>query len=714
MQTATIKRKSKDLLIAMLFLQFAVCITIFFNIPIVRQITGFIYFTFVPGFIIIKLLNMKDINKLETILLSTGLSIAFLMFIGLLIDIFYLTFQIPEPLSFMPLTAIMSIITFIGTLLVYSREEDVKLVGYKTIRLPPISVLLMLLLVLSLVGAMWVNMYESNLILIVTIIIIALIFIVGIASQKAFPKQVYPLAILMIALFLLYHSSLISRYLVPFGSDNSMEYYTAGITLKDAYWSPTVTFLGDVGYGYGRLYPMLSVTILPTVYSVLLGIELTWVFKILYPLIFSFVPLGLYRFWQGSVGGKRAFLAAFLLMAQATFYTEMLGLERQIIGELFFVLLLIVVFHEKMKPLNKTFCFLIFSIALVTAHYALAEIFLFFISFALIYSKLRKNTSRTVTVFMVVFFFIVMFSWYIFTSGSATFDSFMSFGNYVYSQLGNFLNPASRGQAVLQGLGLQAPPTIWNTISRAFAYLTEALIVFGFVGMITGRLDIRFRREFSIFILIAVVFLAALVAVPGLANTMNMTRFYHILLFFLAPLCVLGAEVLVKPIAKRRSEIYASILLIVVLVPYFLFQTGLVYEITGSQSWSLPLSGHRIGPLILYSQIGYAFDQDVSGAYWMSTNMDVGNSTTYADMPAALGVLTSYGMIYRPNIQTLSNVTILSGNSNVYLSQVNVINGVVMGSSYSWNTTSLSHVFDSTDLVYSNGGCEIYKNVNMP
>lgn len=713
MKTATIKLKSKDLLIVLFFLQFAVCITIFFNVPVARQITGFIYFTFVPGFIIIKLLNIKDINKLETILLSIGLSIAFLMLTGLLIDIFYLISKIPEPLSLMPLTAIMNIITFIGTLLTYLREEGVKL-EIKSLHWPQVSMLLILLPILGLIGAMWVNIYENNLILIVTIIIIALIFIFGIASQRTFPQRVYPLAILMIALFLLYHSSLISRYLVPFGSDNPMEYYVAGITQRSAYWSPNLTFLGDVGYGYGRLYQMLSVTILPTVYSTLLGIDLTWVFKLLYPLIFSFVPLGLYRFWQSNVGGKRAFLAAFLFMAQATFYTEMLGLERQMIGELFFVLLLLVIFHEKMKPLSKAVCFIIFSIALVTAHYALAEIFLFFIFFALIYSIFRKRTTGSVSVFMVVFFFIVMFSWYIFTSGSATFDSFVSFGNYVYSQLGNFFNPSSRGETVLQGLGLQAPPTVWNTISRVFAYLTEAFIVFGFIGIITGRLNIQFKRDYFILTLIAVAFLAALVAVPSLANTLNMTRFYHILLFFLAPLCVLGAELLVKPIAKRRSEIYASILLIVVLVPYFLFQIGLVYEVTGSQSYSLPLSGNRMGTLFLYGQFGYAFDQDVCGAYWMSKNMDVGNSTTYADAPALLDVLTSYGMIYRPNMQTLSNVTILSENSNVYLSQVNVVNGVVMGSSYSWNTTSLSHIFDSTDLVYSNGGCQIYKNVNMP
>jgi uncharacterized membrane protein len=195
-----------------------------------------------------------------------------------------------------------------------------------------------------------------------------------------------------------------------------------------------------------------------------------------------------------------------------------------------------------------------------------------------------------------------------------------------------------------------------------------------------------------------------------------MTRFYEILLFLLAPLCVLGAEFFVKPIFffvkpifKKRTEIIALALLVLILVPYFLFQTGFAYEITRSQSYSLPLSGDRMGPVFLYEQFGYASDFDVSGAYWLSERANTENSTVYADSPSKFNVLTSYGMVYRPDIEVLSNVTILSGNAIVYLSEVNTINGVIIGSE-TWNTTSLANVFSLTDSVYSNGGCQIYYN----
>ena len=94
---------------------------------------------------------------------------------------------------------------------------------------------------------------------------------------------------------------------------------------------------------------MLSITVLPTVYSNMLGMDPTWVYKIIYPLIFALVPVGLYALWQPYIGKKFAFLAAFLFMAQSTFFTEMTALNRQMIGELFFVLLLLVLLNKKIK-----------------------------------------------------------------------------------------------------------------------------------------------------------------------------------------------------------------------------------------------------------------------------------------------------------------------------------------------------------------------------
>lgn len=205
-------------------------------------------------------------------------------------------------------------------------------------------------------------------------------------------------------------------------------------------------------------------------------------------------------------------------------------------------------------------------------------------------------------------------------------------------------------------------------------------------------------------------FLAMVILVPGLANTLNMTRFYHILLFFLAPFCVVGAELIVKLLSKRENEFAVSALLLIVLVPFFLFQTSFVYEVTGSDSWSIPLSGYRMNALRLYGLYGYTDAYSVYGAQWLSKNVDVKNLALYADERARASVLTIYGMIYSGYVNGLSNITIVADNGVVYLSTLNVVEGVIPFGRLSWNTSELSFIFDDLNIIYVNGGSEIYKH----
>ena len=86
----------------------------------------------------------------------------------------------------------------------------------------------------------------------------------------------------------------------------------------------------------------------------------------------------------------------------------------------------------------------------------------------------------------------------------------MTFARSVTSQLGDFLNPASRGQTVLNGLGLAQSPSVLNTISRVFAYLTEIFIVLGVFTLIRKKNPFRFERDFTVFSIIAVVVLVML------------------------------------------------------------------------------------------------------------------------------------------------------------------------------------------------------------
>lgn len=691
---------SKTLLLIVLLSLSVFCIVVVADIPIARQVIGFIYLTFVPGFIILCLLRLENLGNVEIILFSVGFSVTFLMIAGLFVNEIGFMIGFSNPLTLLSLMITLNSMVIALSILGHIKNGKVRFPMIRSRKTLLYILFLVSVPILSVVGAILVNSFNSNILLLFLIVLISLVLTIGVMSEKLLPSKFYAFAVFVVAISLLYHSSLISNYLVSFGSDVTTELGVFKNTQNNSYWGPA-EFVPRFG-------SMLSITILPTLYSNLLNIDPTWTFKVLFPLIFSFVPLGLYQISRNYIGEKYAFIAAFLFMAEQTFYFEVVALNRQMIAELFFILLLLVVLNNRIKPNTRMACFMIFAFGLVTSHYALSEIFLFFISLTFIFSFLVKRPSRNITASMIAFFFVLMFAWYIYTSGSAVFNSIMDYSNYVYNQIGDFLNPASRGELVLRGLGLEPSPTIWNTVSRAFAYFTQLLIVLGFIGLVTKRTRFHIERNYSTFIFVAVAFLSALLLVPGLAETLKMTRFYHILLFFLAPLSVIGATVLASLLSKRKVELQASILLLIVLIPYFLFQTNFVYEVTMSDSWSVPLSKYRMDSLRLYGVFGFIDAYNVFGARWLSKTIHMERTQIYADSVSQRNVLIAYGLIPLGDVEILSNVTKISTNDTVYLSPLNVVDGIVVGESYLLNSSELSFV-NEINKIYANGRCEIYK-----
>ena len=698
------KYLSGHFLAMVIVLQVVMYVSLFLNFPLVRQVVGIVYLTVVPGLIFIKLLKLDDLGTLEVIVFGVGFSVAFLMLSGLIINQFGYVAGLSFPLSTLPLSLFINTLIIVGAAVVHLRQGKIK----KTFSIQngifsPSLLLLALIPVLSIIGVYFVNTTGNSLILIIMILSIVALFTLSAFRERS--SKFYPFAIFMIALALLLHVSLISNYIVPYGGDSPAEYYVFQNVQLNGHWNPVFAFPTDEGLG--RFNAMLSVTVLPTVYSNMLGMDSSLVFKLVYPLIFALVPVALYLLWQPYIGKKLGFLAAFVFVAQSTFFTEMIALNRQMIGELFFVLLLLVLLNKKVKKEGKFLAFAVLSFGLIFSHYALAEIFLFLIFAAWAVSVFYlKKPSFNLQLSMIIFFFVAMFSWYIYTSGSVVFDSFMTFTRSVTSQLGDFLNPASRGQTVLTGLGLVQSPSFLNTVSRAFAYLTEIFIVLGVIALIRKKNPFRFERDFTVFSVIAVAILISLTVVPGLANTLSMTRFYHILLMILAPFCIIGmwafSQLLFKFLFKNEKKIIVTLLVVAVLVPYFLFQTNFVYEVAKTESWSIPLSEYRMNPVQLYGYYGFIDTYSVYGAQWVSSNVPY--QYNIAADNGLFTALTAYGVVYRGYVTGLDNNTILRPGEFAYLSYISV--------EYEKLTSNgtLPRVLNQTDVVYSNGGSEIYYN----
>ena len=455
------------------FLQVAIIIQISFylivivDIPIIRQILGFIYLTLIPGFAIIHLLNL-NLEPVESVVFAVGLSIAFLMMVGFLMNLLIPLLGFSEPLSLIFLMVVIGFLTMILLLLSYFRSHETFnfSISLKTII---VSLVAPVAPTLSIIGTLLVNMSprSNNSVLLFMLFLIAILIGLAAFFKKTFFSR-YPLVLYSIAIALLFHTSLFSNYI--YGGDIFGEYSAFRLTIDNLFWDPNFA---------SRLHTMLSTTILPTIYSLMLGLEGTWIFKIVYPLIFAVVPLSLYQLFKSKVGKEIAFFSTFFFMSNMIFFTELLQLPRQMVGELFYILLFLLLFKNEIEPYVKWTFFVIFSFGLVVSHYALSYIFLMFLITLWTFGTLRKR-KIAVTASMIILFATICFAWYIYISSAETFNYLLDMIDYISENfVSDLLNPQARGSIVLQGLGVKGLGTFWHLMGRNVFYVTELFIIIG-------------------------------------------------------------------------------------------------------------------------------------------------------------------------------------------------------------------------------------------
>jgi len=139
-----------------------------FNIPILRQVVGFIFLAYIPGMLILRILRIHNIGIVESLLYAVGLSIAFVYFVGLFNNFVLPLMGVSRPISLFPVTISLTVFTFILGVIAYLRDKDF---------IPPDPgpenhfnkgeaflspyLLLILLPVLAILGTYLVNTYQT-------------------------------------------------------------------------------------------------------------------------------------------------------------------------------------------------------------------------------------------------------------------------------------------------------------------------------------------------------------------------------------------------------------------------------------------------------------------------------------------------------------------------------------------------------------------------
>lgn len=676
-------------------------IIILLNIPFLREISVFLYFTIVPGMLIIQILKLNKMKFIKKFILSVGLSVSFMLFMGLFLNSLYPF--IFEPLSFVTVLISFNISLIVMSFIAYLRNKadfDINEILNFNISLKdkltfPL-ILPFLFPFLMILGTYFMNTFQNNIIILITLFLIPFYVLLMVYLKDRVPEVTYPISIWMIGLTLLLMHGLSSNHIM--GRDVHLEYLSFQLTLSTFHW--------DVLSFSNPINACISVTILPTIYEVLSNLNGEYIFKVFFALIGSVLPLAVYVISEKYIDKKYAFFACLLFMFMS-FFISLLGWSRQLIALLFFFLAIFVLFDTEIDKISKKILLVILIFSIVVSHYttaymALAMIvpILFLPFLKSLFGKALRSERLKFTNFDIIFLILVLvFIWYAFVA-HVQLSAGTTVINNVASAGGSYA-PLSKGTTdsmVLNifGIGLTSIP---NAIS---AFASDAVFLTIFIGLVT--IIWRFKSfkgklgtEYILGILLSIVLLGLVTFVPMLSINYGAERVFIQTLAFLAPVFVIGGIKIAKLIKIPKMDL---LVLSILLIALFSCNTYMQYHFYGTQQSPYYENNGTI------KNEYYIYNQEIDATKWLN-NYGLPDLKVYGD-----GISYSRIMLgYDPKIIRVQPLQLNETlNGYVYLGYVNLNKNIIYnGYSVSRNTTDdYKPILAKKDRIYDDAGAEIY------
>lgn len=703
-------------------------IAVFLDVPGLREICGFIFLTFVPGYLILTLLKLNRLSLLVKVILSLGLSVAFSILFGLILNSSLLALGYTKPLSTVPLLVSFSSATVILAIFAYIRNKGTTFsfpnLGL-TLKEKALLIVPALLPLLSIIGIYLLNLNDDNLVSMVLLLLIPAYVIFIAVFHSKLPEGVYPGLIYLIGVALLLRLSLRSSHII--GADVHDMYYLFQLAFQEGHWSL---------FSRGLLDACLSISLLPSIYQTFLNINSEFLFKILYPLLFSVSPLVVYIIAKRYMGSFYALLASFLFMSQVIFLGTA-GASSTNLAILFFALSIMVLLHQDMSNFTKGLFFIIFAISCIMSHYSTAYIFFFVLLFAWLGKQIisrillhkrkpvassenpiaapevtgtgapRSQLKRGITITLTILFFVVLFLWYSQVTAEP-FNQGIGLIQRTFTNLHQFFLMEARGATATAALSESA---FYEGIPQSIRFVLSWLIIaFIATGILTTM--VRYKKmvslpnpshikpsflrskldsEYFTLSLACIIILVFSIAFPYIQKGYSMERTYFQTLVVLSPFFIIGGITVAKWLRARPYWI-----VLMVLIPYFMCTTGTMYQLFGVPGGiTLNSAGKE------YDQL-YVHEQETYATRWIKEYTENGVPiTTSGDGGERLA---SQGGISESQagrgLYSMCQQGMKIGGY-IYLAYQDVIDGQLVA--------EYPDVFADKNKIYENGGSEVYR-----
>jgi uncharacterized membrane protein len=335
---------------------------------------------------------------------------------------------------------------------------------------------------------------------------------------------------------------------------------------------------------------------------------------------------------------------------------------------------------------------------------------------------------------MVGLYVVFALAWYMYTASGVMFNSIVTIPQHIISNIGEFFNPVARESLVGTAIGADfvAVSTL-GKVFRLFQYITQLFIIFGFIRLLLNPRGLKFRLGYVALAMVSALILFFCIVLPYFSGHLEVERFYHFSLFLLSPLCVLGGEAIWQGLSKilkssrlkfkgwlaspvnssHPSSNYLRFLALGVLIPYFLFNTGFIFEAAKSEQYNVvdtpsseTLSSYRM-------DMKSCNRREYMANEWLTDVID-DKSPIYADTYGAL-----QHSIHFLGFRSLPfDIKKMQGNAYIYLRTWNIERRemvfVMIHGEHIWfehksfdNLPGLSELINRQNLVYDNGGAQV-------
>jgi len=708
------------------------------TMPLLRAILGFTLLTFVPGLLIISLFKLRNVSIGESVLYCVGSSISFLAFVSLFINLLYPTIGVVKPLSpnFLMLNLTVMFLILVG--LIYMRErrlrasynkshfslksfgEEIK--DFDMTSQTPFLLLAILLPLLSVLAAYMMNFYSNNALMLLLLLILAIVPII--ALTKNIPNGLYPMILLGVSLSILLHNNLITDYVI--GADIQITYFYSSLIKSNLSWNPEIS-------GHNTI---IAVSLVPAIYSLVLNLDLHSVFKIIYSIVYSLAPVGIFYIFRKSFGSKEAFIAGIFFCFFWRFFLDTPGKEAM--AHFFLILFLMLVANTSIRKPTRVFFAILFLFSLVVSHYGTSYIILIAIGVAYAISLYirQKKQENLISLNLVMLFGTVCVVWYLFTGQGDIFSKIVVIASHFKREIMAMFSEVE-------------PRTVLALLTTQRSMLWEVnlllhLVLTFFVGLgvlrltidiVRRKLDPTMNPELCAIAVPFFLFLCISAFIYG--PSFGIDRAYYLSLVVLCPFLSAGYKLTLQFWSKmsesmsnfwkrkRQSQDFSmhslqrhqichgqsfnllpiSILLAILL----LFNTGLIYQVAGSPvSSAFALNKESNG--LAYS------GSEMRGAKWINKNIIQGY-VIYSDwysqyllfefFPPDFANIEVFSLRPHPYKDIVLNFTDLREKSVIYIRAKSISDAHPNDSTY-LSSQKVQEITTGSNKIYDNGGSKIF------